>query len=103
MWTHCPEMLLADELWIAKPRVILTFGVDVFAAVERMAGFERVPHRDGPLRRGTLIVHVRRIDVLGLHRPAARGRRWPESHAALIRLLRSADYVDSQEAAGRPA
>ena len=35
MWTHWPEMLPADEMRIAKPKVILTFGVEVFAAVER--------------------------------------------------------------------
>jgi hypothetical protein len=104
MWTNCPEMLLADEMRIAKPKVILTFGVDVFAAVERMAGFDSVPHRDGPLRRGTLLVDDHRVDVLGLHHPAALARRyWPESHAALIRLLRSPDYADSWEPAGRPS
>ena len=76
MWTYCPEMLLIDEMRIAKPKVIVTFGVEVSAAVERMSGFERVPHRDGPLKRGALVVDDRRVDVLGLHHPSADGRLW---------------------------
>jgi uracil-DNA glycosylase len=89
-------MLLADEIRIAKPKVILTFGTDVFAAVERLSGFDRVPHSDRPLKRGTLVVDDRRVDVLGLYHPGAYARRyWPASQSALIRLLRSPDYVVS--------
>ena len=90
MLIHCPEMLLADEMRIAKPTVILTFGVEVFAAVARMPGFESGPHRAEPLWRGVLVLDDLRIDVLGLYHPSAWARRyWLASHAALIRLLRS--------------
>jgi hypothetical protein len=89
MWIRCPNMLLCREVSIAKPKVMLTFGTEVFAAVARLAGFEHVPHRGGSLSRGMLTVDDRRVDVLGLRHPAAFGRGWQESQAALIKLLRS--------------
>jgi hypothetical protein len=93
MWTNCPEMLLVDEFRIARPKVILTFGVEVFAAVERLDGFKNV-HRDWPLKRGKLWVDDRIVDVLGLYHASWPGP-WPKSHTALIRLLRREHSLDS--------
>ena len=84
MWDHCPPMLLADELRLARPGAVTAFGASMPWAFEQLGGFVSEGAGDR-LRWGTLRLKYP-IPVFFLDHPRYGG--WARGQASLLRLLR---------------
>lgn len=84
MWLHCPPMLLADELAIARPGAIVTFGADVRWVLAQVTDFETREESRG-LVRGAVTVAGRETPVYCLYHPG-RGA-WRKSQPLLKAAL----------------
>jgi hypothetical protein len=88
MLAACPPMLLAAELEILKPSVVLTLGRHAKQAVSNLAGYQPFPHR-GRTQHGRLDLGGSIMTVYSVAHPT-RGGMWQADHAALQRHLRRA-------------
>jgi hypothetical protein len=98
MTRNCPPMLLARELAILRPSVLLTFGDDVRLSLEAMPEYAVTDGTDW-LSWGQLTLGDTRSEVFSLYHPAAAQNYWANSHADLLAELRSRkrparDHVD---------
>jgi hypothetical protein len=87
MWANCVDLLLAEELDIAKPGAIVAFGRDLFWHLRPL--LDSVPQARGPrLHAATITRPQFRSDVFFLDHPNARATKyWPTSLESLHRYL----------------
>lgn len=88
MGRDCPDLLLAQELAILQPGVILTLGNIADAAIARLNGYEYLAEVSGEyLWRHRIHGTWGEADVFGIPHPAARSGLWRRGDAALARAL----------------
>jgi hypothetical protein len=84
----CPPRYLGSELEILRPRTVIAYGAEARSALALCGALETAEETSG-FARGLLRRGDSEFEVFALAHPAARGRRWPQAHEALLTSLMS--------------
>jgi hypothetical protein len=86
MLKACPPLLLAAELKILDPAIVLTLGQPAAKAISTLPNFQPVSQR-GAIRRASIPIGERTVSVYSVAHPTSTAN-WQTDHDALKRHLR---------------
>lgn len=89
----CPDEYLLDDLRLARPTALLTFGTQAKQAVMKMLDAEWEATTE--LTYGSARLDSEPLEVFCLAHPSARAAGWSRSHTRLIELLRDLPTPES--------